>query len=725
MKRIWLITACAAVVAAAYLSFAGARHAQAASSTQVIKRVTVVLAPYLTFDDLTPETTPALLRLAEEGAVGAANVRGRVRGVSGLLSPTESALAISSGAWSLPEMDAQSAFVGTETYEGTGTAAAAYRRVFGTGLGSARIGFLGLPATQRANDLKSTTEVILGTLGQSVEDAGGLTAAVGNSDIGYAASGLRYERPAAVAAADLAGTVHYGDVSADLLTADPSAPYGRRTDLTRFREAFDRADQLAAAHRGPSLIVLDSGDLTRAQEFASVTTSESAAGQRRAALRTLDAVVAMASARRGDDDVVIVISQALSTDEEGDLQGMGPCVAAGGGWTGYLSSSSTHRAGIVTNLDVTAAVLEQLAIERPVQVLGNAMIASPGPGSAAERIGNLARMNTVATSVDGSKAGVLNGYIGLAVLVLALAGVVLARAHLWRRAAARSAASALMHAVLFLLSVPVASWVMFLVVPYPGSRVAAVLSLLGVSLVVWASSLVLWRRFSPRIPVIALTALTAAVMLVEQFFGAPLSFVNFFGYSPLLAARFYGMGNEAAAILFGASLAGLALLLDQYPDAPWSRIVRRYGVAVLGVIVVGVAAAPFLGANVGVAIWGSIGFGLAWVLMNGRRVTWRTVAVMVVGVVLVIGLFSAIDLFGGGEQTHLARAITSVEQGGLEQLWTIVIRKAETNMRVFTRTNWSWVLVAVLTFLGFMRLRPTGEFADALAGNPPSPTRSR
>jgi len=438
MKRIWLITACAAVLATACLSFASVPDARAETASTEVKSVTVVLAPCLTFDDLTVENTPALLKLIDDGAVGAANVRGRVRGPSGWPSPTESALGISAGAWSLPVLGAPSAFVRTETFDGTGTAGAAYRRVFGVGMGNARIGFLGLPATQAANDLESAGTV-LGTLGQAVEDAGGFSAAVGNSDVGHDARDLRYERPAAVAASDDSGTVHYGNVSEELLREDPLAPYGRRTDLARFSAELDRVEQLSDAHRGPSLVVLDSGDLTRAQEFASVATSESAQVQRQDALRTLDAVVAMASAERRPDEFLIVVSQALSTNAQGDLQGMGPCVAVGSGWHGYLSSPSTHREGIVTNLDVTATVLDRLGIQRPVQVLGNAMVPSSGPASATERVAHLGKLNRVATSVDGAKAGVLNGYIGLAVIVLILASVVLARAHLWRRSSVRTA----------------------------------------------------------------------------------------------------------------------------------------------------------------------------------------------------------------------------------------------------------------------------------------------
>ena len=221
-----------------------------------------------------------------------------------------------------------------------------------------------------------------------------------------------------------------------------------------------------------------------------------------------------------------------------------------------------------------------------------------------------------------------------------------------------------------------------------------------------------------RVPVAALSLLTSAVIVVDQWLGAPASFTNFFGYSPLLAARFYGMGNEAAAILFGSSIVGIALLFDQWPDSRWTTLGKRVGIPLLAVVVLSAAAAPFWGANIGVAIWGVVGFGLAWVLMNGHHVSGKTVLWLFVAVVAVIFAFAAIDLFGGGPQTHLGRAITSAEQGGWIELWNIVARKAETNMRVLTHTNWAYILVATLAFLGFMRWRPQGDFAGTLAENP-------
>jgi hypothetical protein len=184
-----------------------------------------------------------------------------------------------------------------------------------------------------------------------------------------------------------------------------------------------------------------------------------------------------------------------------------------------------------------------------------------------------------------------------------------------------------------------------------------------------------------------------------------------------LAARFYGMGNEAAALLFGSSIVGAALLFDEWPDSRIVALGRRWGLPLLGIVVVGVAAAPFLGANVGAAVWALSGFACAWILMNGRKFSVFSILIIVIMAVIAIAAFSAIDLLGGGEQTHLARALASAQQGGASQIWAIVARKAQTNLRVLTQTNWSWILFAALAFLGFARFSPGREFPRIAADN--------
>ena len=664
MKRAWPIAVLVAMLAVAGLSDASPAFASASPVAPRVEHVTIVLAPYLTWSDVTPTSTPNLWRMAEKGAIGAVNSRSRVREPGQPASPVEGALGLSAGAWAQPDFLAMAAYNATETVEASETAQAVYRRVFGAGMDGAQIGYLGLPATQQLQG-GSSSGAVLGSLGQAVLDANGLTAAVGNSDAGVSGGQEGRSRPAGVTAMDLVGLVRYGDVSADLLRNTPRAPYGVSTDLVRFERVFGRADAYARGHRGPSLVVLDAGDPTRARRFASQVTPEVQRAQWRSALGTLDAVVGMAEKRRGPDGMVIVVSQSLYPSDDGLPGGLGAVIVSGQGWSGYLTSSSTHRTGVVTNIDVTATALKALGISRPVSVLGDPMEPASGPAALEARVSRLGRMSAAAVAIESPKRGVLNGFIVLVVALLALSAVLLGLPRSWHGRALPRFARGLQALLLLTLSVPLASWLMFLVTPLPATPGIAVASLVGTTAVVWLASLLSWWRLPLRVPVAGLGLSLVALLVAEQLFGAPLSFAGFFSYSPLLAARFYGMGNEAAALVFGASIVGAALLFDQWPDSRFSVLGRRWGLPVLGIAVVGVAAAPFLGANVGVAVWALAGFACAWMLMNGRRIGVGSVLAIVALTVVVLAVFSAIDLLGGGEQTHLGRALASAGQGGI------------------------------------------------------------
>jgi hypothetical protein len=716
MKRVWPIVATIAALTAACLATATTYASASDSTGPPARQVTLVLAPYLTWGDISPTSTPAIWRLAENGALAGVNARSRVREPGQGATPIEGALAISAGAWALPEWSAQPAYTATEPVAG-GTAADAYQRIFGASMDPARIAYLGLPLTARAND-KGSVDILLGTLGGTIREAGGLTAAIGNSDIGFSASDAILQRPAAIAAMDTSGLVPYGDVSVDLLTSSVSAPYGRSTDLNVFEAELDRVMLLVRAHRGPSFVVLDAGDLSRARDFSWQASDEVVARQRGEALKALDDVVAMADERRGADGVVILASQALYADAGGAPQGLGPLVIAGPGYSGYATSSSTHRRGLVTNLDITATVLEDLGLQRPVQVLGNPMTTQPGPAAIEARVERLNRTNDAFVAIDSVKMTVAQLLLGLTLTVFGLTVLASWLAPRLSDRAVRAWVSVLQGGLLLVLAIPAASWLALLAVPAPPSSGVA-LAAFGVTALVLATAAFLSARRLPlRVPVAGLALLTSFALIAEQLLGAPLSVVGLISYSPLLGARYYGMGNEAAAIAFGATVVGVALLLDQWPDSPASEKMRGWGIAVLGVLFVAVAAAPFLGANVGVAIWGTTGFAVAWLLFSGRAITAKRVAVTAMLVVVVIAAFSAFDLFGSGEQTHLGRALSGAGQGGLGTLWTIVARKADANARVLSTTGLTWILAAVVGLAVFARWRPGSDWPALMASNP-------
>ena len=683
--------------------------APAAADASSASRVVVVLSPYLRWEDLDADTVPSLHALAEGAALGNMNVKSRAPGVPPVTF-TSAALMLSAGSWAAEDSGAPGAYSLGEDYE-TGDVAEAYRRFMGIVPDEEAIAYLGFPRADRANQF-DTLGTEIGTLGQSIADAGGLTAAVGNSDVGFATARVGRNRPAALVAMDQRGLVPLGDVSRNLLQPDENGPYGVSTDRERFATVYDDVLEALDAEEGPALIVLDPGDAHRALRFESLASPDVAEAHRLSALETLDVVIELVATTLPDDGVLMVVTP-VASKEPGLPMPLTPVLVSGPGWEGYVTSDSTHRDGLVTELDVTATILDVLGIERPVQVLGSTMQQSGETGPLEERRAVLSSQKNVAVSIDDGKARVLNTFIAFTVLALVGGTLLLLRAEYpaW-------VATVLEWALLLVLSVPVSSYLMFLLDSTPNGAWQATGLLAATTLVVWGVALALRRARMPALPVVYLSLLTAGVLLVDSWLGAPLSFAGFFSYSPLLGARYYGMGNEASALLVGSVLVGYALALDDAGDAGWTAPARRWFFPVVALVVVLTAAMPTLGANVGVAAWGTVAFALAWAGMNGVKVSWKVLLGVLVGIALIVVVLSAVDLGGGDGQTHLGRALSSAEQGGLDELWRIVLRKAQTNVRVLTHTNWTYLIVAILGFFAYMRWKPRGDFMEALGRFP-------
>lgn len=674
------------------------------------RRVVVLLAPYLTWADITPDRTPNMASLAERSIL--ANMNVRAGAVTGGSTPDRGAIVLSAGAPIELADGALNAYSSSETV-GLATAADVYRQYFGADHGSAAVVYLGQPRQVLAN-VQTQLDNRIGALGSAAHAAGAITAAIGCSDIGYLGDPAHASRPAGEAAADESGTVDAGDVSHAVLTKDPSSPYGVRANSSAIlREYRDAISQGTSA-----LVVIDPGDLYRANTIASSTTSEAAAAARDVALESTDRILGDIVSTLGPDDSVIVMAQAVLTVPD-QPAGYGPLIIGGPGGAGLGVAASTHRDGLVTEMDVSATIVDLLGGTPPQVMIGSHIdVARTLRGATVpQRIAYLDRLNTTSVAVETVRMGTVNAFIIIAVIVMLGAALILYRGAdgvpAWLYTVARAA-------VLLLMCFQLAAILQFLVWRWPttGSQVLTALALVGA--LALGLALLIGRGRRPWIPIALIMGATALALLVDQWAGAPLSLAQIFGYSPLLGARYYGMGNEMAGVLLGAGMMAFALVLDANREARWARFARVWLWPLLGVVCLVTAAAPFWGANVGTVAWMTVGFLVGWMLLNGRKVwTWRNLVIIVVIIAIVVAGLSVVDLLGGASsETHLGRAVSGVLNGGIGTLWTIIVRKAETNVRVLGRTNWTWLLMAVLLLLGYMRWRPRGEFAELLRENP-------
>lgn len=667
-------------------AFNGARLIAAPPAAYAAERparlVVILLSPYLTWNDVSAKSTPALWALAEHGAMGNLNAR---TADAGQPTAASGALTISASRWTLAPT--------------TGPADAG-----------------NLDAARAAN-AGSLAPPALGSLGDTIRAAGGRTAAVGCGDRGVAtadttSSADTVSRPAELVACDAAGVLDFADTTPYLTARDGSAPFRLRSDLGRLRVALTSALARLGSPGSPALLVVDPGDLARAHEGAPLA-DDAAMRAHRDAVTGLDAIAADLSASMPSDALLLVVTQSTGKEWYQEPH-LGPVIAYGRGFIGEVTSSSTHREGLATNLDVAPTVLAALGLDVPATMVGSLMTARPANAPLAERIAALEHRDVTTGTIDLLRdAWFIRAYVAFTLLVLALATMLVWR----RRTRGRTLARTL---VLLLLATPSAGWLMFVVPDATASPVQALGAFVLATALALALVLGLQRRF-PRaslLPPIVLAVLTSAVILTDQWIGRPIE-SGLFSYSIRSGWRYYGMGNEGSALLVAASLAAIGLAVDALSGSRFQLPLRRFGVPVVGVVVLVTAAAPFAGANAGVAVWGVVAYAVGWAAMNSVRLSWRTALLTAVGVAVAIAAFVAVDLTSArGGETHLSRFAGGILRGDVSATTELVSRKLANNVGYLGHTPYALLFAGIIGLLALLRFDRSRDLTRALAASP-------
>jgi hypothetical protein len=622
--------------------------------------VVIVLAPYLTWTDLLDSTAPTLSSLADKAAIGGANVR------AGSLDRSP---------------DGQ----------------------YGAGVLSAG------RALTSAEASRVVPGAPFGALGDAVRRAGGATVAIGTSAPDLKSASDPKHAPALVVAADSSGTADLVRCDGRLLREAGGAPPTVRADLA----ALGRAYLDVTTKKRPLLVVIDPGEGERARIRAG-NDPTSWAQERAAAVRTLDEAVGRLLRRLPESAALIVVSTA--DYRGGDAPGFGPVILYGAG-PGVLTSESTRRDGVVTLPDVTATVLALLGLERPAGMTGRPLSVTDADRGGDARIGAMEGLDARARALEALREPLWNGFIAACVVALAVALGLILGAPPGTSATFRAPVG---YVLIGLLSVVPGS----LLAVIPGRPATPTAAWIGLVAGVVATLLVVfsWPRRDASHALVRLTFLTTALIIGDQVLGGRLAYGTPFSYSPLFGARFFGLGNEAAAVLFGALLVMIGWRVDHYGQN------RAKGFLITGGAAVVVAVLPVLGANLGVAAWGSVAVVAAYLWASGRRVTWRTFALLAVALTALLALAVASELLGGG--SHLGGLLEALRAGGAG-VAALMQRKIEIGLGIARATPLvallpvsiavlAWVLVTRPGRLGAILGRERGLAAahvGALAGS--------
>ena len=503
-----------------------------------------------------------------------------------------------------------------------------------------------------------------------------------------------------LAAMNVKGEVQYAATSDLMLETAEGYPFGVRTSPETIAEATSSAMSVD----GCALIVIDPGDLTRADELAT-TRAEPLREWSDRALLAADGLLGTVRASMAEEDLLLVVSPTSpGWDPETHLGvaiATGPRFAPGT----MLTSGSTRAPDLVTLPDVAPTILAHLDVEKPPAMLGRPFVASPAETD--DRIGAMVDLDEESVYSHGIQADMATGYVVFQVFMCALIVLLL------RREGARSGyldehpfvRRCLEWGALAVVSFPLA---VYLSSPLPAHDLRLVgLVPLTIAIDLALVALVSLLIAQPLDRLMALALATVTIMVIDLAFGGRLQFNAVFGNDPINAGRFAGLGNSAFAVLGASTILAASLMVHRWRGRPWVMP----AIAALFVIAVIADGAPQLGSDVGGVLAMVPAFAVTFMLLLGKRPSWRVVAIAAVAAIAVLAVFLVIDMSRPVDvRTHLGTFFTDVRDRGVGVFLDTIERKARTNLRVFRSTIWTYLVPPALAVIAYLLFRPLGSW---------------
>ncbi len=666
--------------------------AWASAKTPGPDHLVIVSLPGITWSDLRDTTGLVALRPGAR-PVGALSARNASRAAN--IARSYLTLGAGDPAYALTKDPyTELGFEHDESFEGGEAAAAVARRSGHAARGD--VVHAGVPVLR---DIQRTRlyGAEVGALGGALRRAGVSRAVVSAADLAVRPSSPELRRSSVLALTDEEGVVDHGTLTG-LLRADRVAPFGVSVDPDAFSAATERA--LASSR----VVLVDTGETSRANEYVQSVARERVQAIRHAALRRADRVIGRVLAALGPRDTVFFIAPSGPTPPV-FREHLAPMMASGYGFSTsstWLTSATTRRDGMVVLSDVAPTILHLFGVKQPAAMVGTPIHVG---GKRTTTTSPLVELDE-ASSVREHFASAAFWVISTLISVLAVLAFVVFLGRSER------------------LYKPLVGFAYLCLAIFPAAHVIRalhfwVLGTLGAHMALYGLAVVIavvaWRVPGPRwAGAVALMLLCAGLFATDIAMGGPLQLNGVFGHSPLVAGRFYGVSNPGYAILFCSALlgfTGLAELRGQR-KLPWWTVFAL-------ILLIPVDGLPMTGADVGGLLAGVPAVAVTIALGRRIRIRWRTVFLFIALAIGVALALSFVDLLRPPEaRTHLGRFAAVIASGDLHEIATIIHRKGAAALLSLTITRWTWFIPIGFAVLFLLLIRPRGVLREVLSRRP-------
>ncbi|QQY80563.1 hypothetical protein EDD65_102224 [Keratinibaculum paraultunense] len=604
----------------------------------------IIVVNRLTLPDI--EKMPNIKGLIDEGNIGLMNTRG-VNGYKG----AESFATINASAKTYANNES------SQLYNLKGKYKTIYENRVGTVDEEYAIGNIQLGKLYNQNE-KNNYSPHIGAIGDSIHSKGLKTAAFGNSDTDEEAI-----RTGALIAMDSKGLIDLGNVD-DVLLEDINYPYGIKTDYEKILL------ELSAIEEKASLLVIDTGDLDRLNSYSDYLSIDIFQQKRDLILNDIDNFVGnLLPILDKENSMVMIISPNAGEDRIADSR-LSPIIMWGKEIKkGTITSSTTNREGIISNLDIGPTIAQFL--QAPIDGMTGNPIESIKKEDSFKYIKTVNnRVNT--TSKVRSKTLLIYGIIIVITMLLTLVLLI------FNIDVGNKIGIVFNRFFLLLYTIPMI---------FIFSSLLSIDNLLKYFVSLFVFIIIFWfifRKYNNSKCIYYISIGYFVIFLLDLITKGSFTRYSIISHDPIIGARYFGMGNEMAGIFIAIATLIAGLLLDVYENKYAS-----IALLLLSIIMIG---HPKLGANVGgtmAILSATIYFML---LIMGKKLNIKNLILFIFITGIAITILGYIDTVINPNPTHLGKTISLIEEKGIGVTQNIIGRKLLMNIKLIGASVWTKVI---------------------------------
>ncbi|EOC99951.1 hypothetical protein [Caldisalinibacter kiritimatiensis] len=506
----------------------------------------------------------------------------------------------------------------------------------------------------------------IGALGDCLHKEGLKTAVFGNSDTADS-----FIRTNCLIAMDSKGLIDYGNVD-NVLIEDKYFPYGVKTNYNKI------LNELKGINKKASLIVIEEGDLNRLNLYKELLSDEMFIKHKKKILQRADEFIGdLLNIIDKNNSRMIITSPNSGEKIEGGVDKLTPIIIWGDGIkSGIVTSKTTRRQGIVSNIDIAPSITNYIGINS--DKFSGERIESLEYNDNLSFIKELLKRTEFISKIRYSTLSI---FCILTIMIsLITTSLVLIEYRL-----KSIFKNVIIFSLILILTTPITLLLMslFKIDNIYAFIVAAVAFVTILTIMIY--------RINIKNRILFITGFTYLIIIVDIISGGNLIKFSTLGYDPIIGARYFGIGNELSGVLIGCMFIFWALILE--------KIKRRYFILIFLIYTIVLVIAPNYGANLGATlslIGGTIYFVISIYKIN---LDFKTITLFLLITIAFIMGFTIIDFSFSFTTSHLGKLVTSTINNGIKTVYDVISRKLYMNIKLLGVTIWSKVLLVNLICL--------------------------